>query len=138
MIITKLKSFSLRNGNIEVKRSTGVILYSVYRVLIPKMSKIRHVNIAIKVGKCNFVQRKMPEDKTKSYFKTNAKTKKCNAQKRNWFRHLSVICRTFHLFLSRLAAVMLPPRVLSDTKRVELPTGGVELLKKILIETDFK
>ena len=83
MIITKLKSFSLRNGYIEVKRSNGVILYSVYRVSIPKMLKIRHVNIAIKVGKCNFVQRKMPEDKTKGHFETDAKTKKCNTQKRN-------------------------------------------------------
>ena len=41
-------------------------------------------------------------------------------------------------FLPRLAAVMLPLRVLSGSNRVELPTGGVELLKKILIETDFK
>ena len=40
--------------------------------------------------------------------------------------------------LPRLAAVILPPRVLSGSNRVELPTGGVELLKKILIETDFK
>ena len=96
MIITKLKSFSLRNGYIEVKRSIGVILYPVFRVLISKMIRIRHVNIAIKVGKCNFVQRKMPEDKTKGHFETDAKTKKCNTQKRNWFRHLSVISRTFH------------------------------------------
>ena len=83
MIITKLKSFSLRNGYIEVKRSNGVILYPVYGVFIPKMFRNIHVYIAIKVGKCNFVQRKMPEDKTKGHFETDAKTKKCNTQKRN-------------------------------------------------------
>ena len=76
-------------------------VYPVDRVLIPKILKIRHVNIAIKVGKCIFVQRKMPEDKTKGYFETDAQTKKCNTQKRNWFRHFSVISRTFHHTVSR-------------------------------------